>query len=110
MGQRAVSELGEDIPPGCGGGIGASDPGRRTRALPDAQLEYTDEDGRTSRVNIEVASGHYRASAIQTKACAEFVVHATGRSRARVLRALSIGEDHASIRGLAQRDPAAFEL
>ena len=26
---------------------------------PDAQLEYTDENGRTTRVNVEVASGHY---------------------------------------------------
>ena len=25
---------------------------------PDAQLEYTDEDGRIGRVNVEVASGH----------------------------------------------------
>ena len=66
--------------------------------------------GRTTRVNVEVASGHYSASAIRAKARAGFVVHATGPSQARVLRALGDGEDHASIRGPAQRDPAAFEL
>ena len=77
---------------------------------PDAQLEYTDENGRTGRVNVEVASGHYSASAIRAKARAGFAVHATGSSQARVLRALGTGEDHASIRGPAQRDPAAFEL
>ena len=77
---------------------------------PDAQLEYTGEDGRTGRVNVEVASGHYSASAIRAKARAGFVVHATGSSQARVLRALGTGHDHASIRGPAQRDPAAFEL
>ena len=26
---------------------------------PDAQLEYTDENGRTTRVNVDVASGHF---------------------------------------------------
>ncbi len=77
---------------------------------PDAQLEYTGEDGRTGRVNIEVASGHYSASAIRAKARAGFVVHATGSAQARVLRALGAGEDHASTRGPAQRDPGAFEL
>ena len=63
---------------------------------PDAQLEYTDEDGRTGRVSVEVASGHYSASAI--------------RAKARVLRALGTGNGKTSIRGPAQRDPAAFEL
>ena len=77
---------------------------------PDAQLEYTDEDGRTGRVSVEVASGHYSASAIRAKARAGFVVHAAGRSQARVLRALGSGNDKTSIRGPAQRDPAAFEL
>ena len=77
---------------------------------PDAQLEYTGEDGRTGRVNVEVASGCYSASAIRVTARAGFVVHATGSSQARVLRALGIGKDHASIRGPAHRDPAAFEL
>ena len=77
---------------------------------PDAQLEYTDEGWRTGRVNVEVASGHYSAAAIQAKARAGFVVHATGRSQARVLRALGTGDGKTSIRGPAQRDPAAFEL
>ena len=77
---------------------------------PDAQLEYTDASGRTGRVNIEVASGHYRASAIRAKANVGFVVHATRSAQARVLRVLGTGKDHGSIRGPAQRDPAAFEL
>ena len=34
----------------------------RTRVLyPDAQIEYVDAEGRSGRVNIEVASGNYRA-------------------------------------------------
>ena len=44
------------------------------------------------------------------KARAGFVVHATRSSQARVLRALGTSYDKTSIRGLAQRDPSAFEL
>ena len=29
---------------------------------PDAQIEYTDAEGRSGRVNVEVASGHYRGA------------------------------------------------
>ena len=77
---------------------------------PDAQLEYAGEDGRTGRVNVEVASGHYSASAIRAKARARFAVHATRSAQARVLRGLDTGGAHGSIRGPAQRDQAAFEL
>ena len=77
---------------------------------PDAQLEYTGEDGRTSRVNVEVASGHYSASAIRAKARAGFAVHATRSAQARLLRILGTGDGKTSIRGPAHRDPAAFEL
>ena len=77
---------------------------------PDAQLEYTGEDGRTGRVNVEVASGHCSASAIRAKANVGFVVHATGSSQARVLRVLGTGGEHGSIRGPTQGDPADFEL
>ncbi len=51
-------------------------------------------NGRTGRVNVEVATGHYSASVI----------------RAHVLRALGTGNDKTSIRDPAHRDPAAFEL
>ena len=67
-----------------------------------------DADG--SRVNVEVASVHSSASAIRAKAHAGFVVHATRSAQARVIPVLGTGDDHASTRGLAQRDPAAFEL
>ncbi len=77
---------------------------------PDAQLEYTGEDGRTGRVNVEVASEHYSASTIRAKARAGFTVHATRSAQRRVLRALGTGNDKTSIRGPAQRDSAALEL
>ena len=54
---------------------------------PDAQLEYTDADGRTGRVNIEVASSHYRGPSIRAKSNAGFTLHATGTAKARVLKA-----------------------
>ena len=75
---------------------------------PDAQLEYTGEDGRTGRVNVEMASGHYSASAIRAKARAGFVVHATGSAQARVPRILGTGDDHGSIRGPAQAGSGRF--
>ena len=83
----------------------------RGRVLyPDAQIEYTDADGRSGRVNVEVASGHYRQGSIRAKAGAGFALHANGPAGRRVLRILGAGDDHASIRGPAQRDPAALEL
>ena len=36
----------------------------------DAQIEYIDSDGRTGRVNIEVASGNYRARSVRANAAA----------------------------------------
>ena len=82
----------------------------RGRVLyPDAQIEYVDAEGRSGRVNVEVASGHYRQGSVRAKAAAGFRMHANGPAGARVLRALGC-EDHGSIRGPAERDPAAIEL
>ncbi len=79
---------------------------------PDAQIEYTDQHGRTGRVNVEVASNNYRDKAIVAKSAAGFAIHATGAARTRVLKALGSGpgEGNDGTRGPAQRDRAAFEL
>ena len=77
---------------------------------PDAQIEYTGPDGRSGRVNIEVASGHYRAASVRAKANAGFRLHASGAAGARVLRALGCEDHGSSLRGPAERDPAAIEL
>ena len=77
---------------------------------PDAQIEYTDADGRSGRVNIEVASGHYRQGSVRAKAAAGFRMHANGPAGARVLRALGCEDHGSSLRGPAERDPAAIEL
>ena len=79
---------------------------------PDAQIEYTDSEGRTGRVNIEVASGNYRAGSVRAKAAAGFRMHANGPAAARLLRSLGVGDDddRSSLRGPTDRDPAALEL
>ena len=49
---------------------------------PDLQIEYLDADGRTGRVNVEVATGHYRGKEISIKIAAGFRMHAAdGRAR-----------------------------
>ena len=83
----------------------------RGRVLyPDAQIEYTDSDGQSGRVNIEVASGNYRQGSVRAKAAAGFRMHANGAAGRRVLRLLGPGNDRSSLRGPADRDPAALEL
>ena len=79
-------------------------------AYPDAQLEYGIE-GRTGRVNIEIATEHYRASSIAAKAVAGFAVHgSTGRAAARVARALGRDRDRGGGSSGAGRDKGSIEL
>ena len=59
---------------------------------PDIQIEYVDAEGRTGRVNIEIATGTYRTSGVRSKAGAGFRMHARGPGGERVLaRARSTG-------------------
>ena len=90
-------------------GLPVGDDGRVLH--PDAQIEYTDADGRTGRVNIEAVSGDYREPAIRAKAAAGFALHANGPAAAGLLRRLGLGSENGSwLRGPADRDPAAVEL
>ena len=74
---------------------------------PDAQIEYTDPEGRTDHVNVEVATRDYRSRALQAKAAAGFVIHGSGRAGARVSKALGQSGSKA-IRGLGRKgDPPA---
>ena len=78
---------------------------------PDAQIEYEDAEGRTGRVNVEVASGNYREPALRAKAAAGFALHANGPAAAGMLRRLGLGSDNGSwLRGPVDRDPASVEL
>ena len=59
---------------------------------PDAQIEYQDSEGRSGRVNVEVASEHYRPGAIAAKARAGFQMHGSGgRAIAAIRRVLGNG-------------------
>ena len=79
---------------------------------PDAQIEYEDADGRTGRVNIEVASGNYSKETVKAKAAAGFSVHASGPAAAGTLRSLGLGggDGGSWLKGPADRDPASVEL
>ena len=63
---------------------------------PDAQIEYTDAEGRTGRVNIEAVSGNYREPAVKAKAAAGFALHANGPAAAALLGRLGLGSDGGS--------------
>lgn len=87
---------------------------------PDAQIEYRIGDGRDpGRVNIEVATEHYREGAVAEKARAGFAVYAaTGSARSAVAAGLrkagfalaGAGRDGAGA-GMGRRDdPASVEL
>ena len=55
---------------------------------PDLQIEYIDAEGSLGRVNVEVATGHYRAKEIAAKMAAGFRMHAAdGRARSQISRA-----------------------
>ena len=78
---------------------------------PDAQLDYHDVEGRSGRVNVEVATEHYSTKSITAKAAAGFAVHGSnGRAAARVVRAL--GQDHGGGGGGSGggRDKGSIEL
>ena len=56
---------------------------------PDAQIEYQDAEGRSGRVNVEVASEHYSGKSIAAKAKAGFQMHGNGgRANAKISKTL----------------------
>ena len=77
---------------------------------PDAQLEYTDAEGRTGRVNIEIATEHYRIGGIAAKARAGFQMHGNGARAARLISLALRGDRSGGGRGGGSRDKGAIEL
>ena len=58
---------------------------------PDAQIEYQDIEGRSGRVNVEVASEHYSGKSIAAKAQAGFQMHGNGgRANAKISKTLGV--------------------
>ena len=89
------------------GGRRAADDARRAAAqelglpvqddrvlYPDAQLEIEDREGRSGRVNVEIASEHYHQAAIAAKAGAGFAMHGSSSRAARnIARAIGRSGD-----------------
>ena len=107
--QRVARELGLPVQPDG------------TVLYPDAQLEVSHGDGREpGRVNIEIATEHYRDSAVAEKASAGFQVYAASAKASRTVssglakaaRSLAKAGDSGAGRGGAggARDPASVEL
>ena len=80
---------------------------------PDAQIEYHDVEGRTGRVNVEVATEHYSSKSIAAKAAAGFAVHGSGgRATAKVARTLGRGggQEQGGGRGGSRDDRGSVEI
>ena len=77
---------------------------------PDAQLEYTDAEGRTGRVNIEIATEHYSVKSIGAKAAAGFQMHGNGAQAARLISLALRGDRSGGGRGGGNRDKGTIEL
>ena len=77
---------------------------------PDAQLEYTDIEGRTGRVNIEIATEHYRIGGIAAKASAGFQMHGNGAQAARLISLALRGDRSTGGGGGRGRDKGTIEL
>ena len=57
---------------------------------PDAQIEYQDSEGRSGRVNVEIASEHYSDRTIAAKVQAGFQMHGNGgRANVKISKVLS---------------------
>ena len=71
---------------------------------PDAQIEYLDSEGRSGRVNVEIASEHYSGRTITAKAQAGFRMHGSGgRAIAAIRRVLGNGGRDGRVGGAPAR-------
>lgn len=88
---------------------------------PDAQVEYHDASGAIGRVNIEIATEHYRSGDVAAKAAAGFAVHASSGQALRTVMAglrRAVGAAARAARGDASgsggggrdEEPATVEL
>jgi DNA-binding MarR family transcriptional regulator len=68
--------------------------------VPDVQIEYENADGHLARVNLELATKHYRPGQLQAKAQAGFTLYAAGQDSDRLRRVLNDREITAEILSL----------
>ena len=68
--------------------------------VPDLQIEYENAEGQLARVNLELATEHYRPGQLQAKAQAGFTLYATAQDADRLRRILNDREITAEILSL----------
>ena len=68
--------------------------------LPDLRIEYETQDGEMSRVDLELATGHYHGKSLQEKAQAGFKFYAADEERSQLHRVLDEREITAAILSL----------
>jgi hypothetical protein len=57
--------------------------------LPDVRIEYETPDGEKARVDLELATGHYRSSDVAEKVCARFSIYADAKDAPGLRRMLA---------------------
>lgn len=68
--------------------------------VPDLQIEYENAEGQLARVNLELATRHYRPGQLQAKAQAGFTLYAAAQDSDRLRRVLNDREITAEILNL----------
>jgi len=68
--------------------------------LPDVRIEYETPEGEMARVDLELATGHYRGSNVAEKVCAGFSIYADSQDAAGLRRILDQRELTAEILSL----------
>ncbi len=68
--------------------------------VPDLQIEYDNAEGQLARVNLELATKHYRPGQLQAKVQAGFTLYAAAQDSDRLRRALNDREITAEILAL----------
>jgi hypothetical protein len=68
--------------------------------VPDLQIEYEATEGQLARVNLELATKHYRPGQLQAKAQAGFMLYAAAQDSDRLRRVLNDREITAEILSL----------
>ena len=68
--------------------------------VPDLQIEYDNAEGQLARVNLELATKHYRPGQLQAKAQAGFTLYAAAQDSDRLRRVLNDREITAEILAL----------
>lgn len=68
--------------------------------VPDLQIEYENAEGQPARVNLELATKHYRPGQLQAKAQAGFMLYAAAQDSDRLRRVLNDREITAEILSL----------